>query len=206
VWSIPGLKKVGSGIAQQIVKAVTSDWQLSGIWAANTPSTYTVGASFQNGAGNQQITGSPDFGGRVKVIGNPGSGCNTSDAFRQFNTSAFAPPAVGSVGLESGNDYMRGCFYQQFDLALQREFRVFGETRRLSFRVDAFNAFNQSHITGRNTTMQVVSHTDSTIVNLPFDSSGNLISTRSQPRTAGFGMANGFQGARTIQAWLRFRF
>ena len=122
VWSIPALN-VGSGFTQQLVKAVTRDWQLSGIWSANTASAYTVGASFQNGAGNQQITGSPDFGGRIKVIADPGGGC-TGDIYRQFNISAFAPPAVGSVGLESGNDYMRGCFYQQWDLALQREFRL----------------------------------------------------------------------------------
>jgi hypothetical protein len=204
VYSIPGLKNVGHGFAQQMVKAATSDWQLSGIWAANTPSTYTVGVSFQNGAGNQNITGSPDFGGRVRLVGNPGSGCS-GDIFRQFSTSAFAPPAVGSVGLESGVDYMRGCFYQQFDLALQREFRL-GETRRLSFRIDAFNAFNQSHITGRWTTMNVASTTDPTIMNLPFDSSGNLISSRSQPRTAGFGMANAFQNARNLQVWFRFTF
>jgi hypothetical protein len=205
VWSIPALKNVGSGLAQQVVKAVTSDWQLSGIWSANTASAYTVGYSFQSGAGNQQITGSPDFGGRIKVIADPGGGCNSSNIYRQFDTSAFAPPAVGSVGLESGNDYMRGCFYQQIDLALQREF-LLGESRRFSFRIDAFNVFNQSHITGRNATMQVTSHTNSTIVNLPFDSSGNLIPTRSTPRSSGFGMATGFQGARTIQAWLRFRF
>jgi hypothetical protein len=208
VYSIPALKNIGSGSANQVLKAVTSDWQLSGIWSANTASAYTVGYSFQNGAGNQQITGSPDFGGRITVKSNPGGGCNTSDIYRQFSVSAFAPPAVGSVGLESGNDYMRGCFYQQFDLALQREFRVarLGEGRRLSFRIDAFNAFNQSHITGRNGTMTVTNLTDSTIVNLPYDASGNLIPTRSTPRSSGFGMATNFQGARTIQLWLRVTF
>jgi hypothetical protein len=205
VWSIPALKNVGSGFGQQVIHSVTRDWQLSGIWAANSPSAYTVGYSFQNGAGNQNITGSPDYGARVRIIGNPGSGCNTSDIYHQFNTAAFAPPQVGSVGLESGMDYLRGCFYQQFDLALQREFRL-GESRRLSFRLDAFNVFNQSHITGRNTTMTVASTTDPTIQNLPFDSNGRLLASRSQPRTAGFGMVNGYQAARTIQAWLRFTF
>jgi hypothetical protein len=205
VWSIPALKNLGSGPAAQIVKAVTRDWQLSGIWAANTPDTYTVGYSFQNGAGNQQITGSPDFSGRVKLIGDPGSGCS-GDPYRQFNTSAFAPPQVGSVGMESGNDYMRGCWYQQYDFALQRDFRLGGETRRVSFRLDAFNAFNQSHITGRNTGMQVRSQSDATIVNLPFDASGNLVPGRSRPNSSGFGLATGYQNARTIQAWLRFTF
>ena len=179
MWAIPGPKNIGSGAASQVVKAVTRDWQLSGIWSATTPATYGVTPitpSFQNGAGNQNITGSPDFGGRVRIIGDPCSGCS-SDIYKQFNTAAFAPPQVGSVGLESGVDYVRGCFQQQFDLALQRDFH-FGEKRRLSFRLDAFNAFNQSHITGRNTTFQVASTTDPTIVNLPFDSSGKLISSR----------------------------
>ncbi|HUI56563.1 MAG TPA: carboxypeptidase-like regulatory domain-containing protein [Bryobacteraceae bacterium] len=199
VYSIPAVKN------QPVLHAVTRDWQLSGIWAANSPTAYTVGYSFQNGAGNQNITGSPDYGGRVTVKGNPGSGCNSGNIYNQFNTSAFAPPQVGSVGLESGVDYMRGCFYQQFDLALQREFR-FGETRRLSFRLDAFNAFNQSHITTRNTTMTVASTTDPTIVNLPFDSSGNLLSSHLRPNTSGFGQVTGWQAARTLQAWLRFTF
>ena len=37
MWSIPGLNNFGSGAGQQIVKAVTGDWQLSGIWTATTP-------------------------------------------------------------------------------------------------------------------------------------------------------------------------
>jgi len=205
VFDIPAAGTAGSGLVHHVVKSVTRDWQLSGIWAANTPSTYTVGYSFQNGAGNQNITGSPDFGGRVRIIGNPGNGCNTNDIYHQFNTAAFAPPLVGSVGLDSGVDYLRGCFFQQFDLALQRSFR-FGETRRLSFRLDAFNALNQSHITGRATNMTVASPTDFTIQNLPFDNNGNLIPTRSQPRNAGFGMVSGYQNPRTLQAWLRFTF
>ncbi|MGQ9633141.1 MAG: carboxypeptidase regulatory-like domain-containing protein [Bryobacteraceae bacterium] len=204
VYSLPGLQNFGSGFAQKAIKAVTSDWQVSGIWTANSPTAYTVGYSFQSG-GNQNITGSPNYGGRVRIVGDPGRGCNTSDIFRQFNTSAFLPPEIGSVGLESGMDYLRGCFYQQFDLALQRDFKI-TEGMRLSFRLDAFNAFNQSHITGRNTTMQVVSPTNYTIVNLPFDSSGNLIPARTQPRQAGFGMANSYQTARRLQAWVRFTF
>ena len=112
---------------------------------------------------------------------------------------------MGSVGLESGQDYMRGCFYQQFDIALQRDIR-FGETRRLEFRVDAFNAFNQSHATRINTSAQFASLTNNSIVNLPYDSSGNLIPTRSQPKNAGFGVANSYQGPRTLQMWLRFTF
>jgi hypothetical protein len=172
--------------ARQVLRAVASKWQLS-----------VSGASFQNDAGNQNITGSPEYGGRVRLIGDPGAGCS-GDIYRQFNTAAFGTPTVGIVGLESRPDYLRGCWNQQFDLALQREFSL-GESRHLSFQLDAFNAFNQSHITGRNTTMTVTSTTDPTILNLPFDSAGKLLAARSQPRTAGFGMASGYQSARTLR-------
>ena len=204
VWDIPGTKGRSSA-SQTIMRWVTNDWRLSGIWTANTPSTYAIGVSYQNGAGSQNITGSPNYGYRTRIIGDPGSGCNYSDIYRQFNTAAFAPPLVGSVGLESGNGYLRGCFYQQLDLAVERSIRL-GETRRISIRLDAFNAPNQTHITGRNTNMNVASQSDSSITNLPFDSAGNLIPTRSQPKNAGFGVANGYQGARSLQAWIRFVF
>jgi hypothetical protein len=41
---------------------------------------------------------------------------------------------------------------------------------------------------------------------LVFDASGNLITSRSLPKNAGFGVANGYQGARNLQAQLRFYF
>ena len=81
-----------------------------------------------------------------------------------------------------------------------------GETRKLSFRLDAFNAFNQSHITGRNTTYQVANTSSSTAVNNVFDASGNLLSSRLKPNTSGFGQATGWQTERRLQVWLRFAF
>ena len=89
-----------------------NDWQLSGIWTASTGDAYTVGFSYQNGGGNVNLTGSPDYGARIRIVGDPGRGCS-SDLYRQFNTAAFQGPLVGSVGLESGNDYLHGCFSQR---------------------------------------------------------------------------------------------
>ena len=45
-----------------------------------------------------------------------------------------------------------------------------------------------------------------TIQNLPFDANGNLIVARSLPRGAGFGVATGYQPARTVQLQVRFSF
>ena len=117
VWEIPGLK---SGAT--MLKWLTNDWRFSGVWTASTGGAYTVGVSYQGGGGNQNITGSPNYAGRVRVLQNPGSGCST-DVYRQFNAAAFTGPAVGSVGLESDSDYLRGCFNQTTDLAIAREIR-----------------------------------------------------------------------------------
>ena len=208
VWDLPDIKDGGS--AMKTLGYIVNDWQVSGIWTGTTGAAYTVGVSYQGGAtgnGNQNITGSPNYGGRVNIIGDTGSGCS-SDPYRQFNTAAFAGPAVGSVGLESGADYLRGCFGSALDLSLVRNVPLGGH-RNLQFRLDVFNAPNQAGITNRNATMQLTSPTNGTQVNLPFDASGNLITTRSQPKNAGFGVASGnnaYQNPRTLQAQLRFSF
>ena len=46
-----------------------------------------------------------------------------------------------SVGLESGNGYLRGCFSSVLDLAVARNIRL-GGNRNLQLRVDMFNAPN----------------------------------------------------------------
>jgi hypothetical protein len=197
--------KGADGFAGQVAKLATNGWQLSGIWSANTGTAYAIGTSFQDGASTTtDITGSGDYGGNVSLIGNPGSGCS-GNLYQQFNTAAFAPPAVGSVGLSSPQyPYIRGCFFQDLDLSLQRQIRI-KERVSLSVRLDAFNAMNQDHITGRNTTMQVTSPTNATIVNLPL-ANGALVSSRDQPKDAGFGMANAFQSPRSLQIWARIVF
>ena len=203
VWEIPGTKR-GDNMGLQALKWLTNDWRLSGVWSANTGGAYTIGVSYQGGGGNQNITGSPNYGGRTRILSDPGSGC-VGDIYRQFNAGAFTGPSVGSVGLESGSDYLRGCYFQALDLSVSREMRL-GETRRLQFRLDIFNAPNEARITGRNATMALVSPLDQSVTNLPFDASGNLIPARSQPKNAGFGVANGYQGRRSLQAQLRFVF
>ena len=135
----------------------------------------------------------------------PGSGCS-SDPYKQFNTAAFQGPPIGSVGLESGNDYVRSCFISTLDLSIARDIRL-GGARVIQLRVDMFNAPNAAGITDRNATMKLTSPNDPiTVTNLPFDANGNLIPARSLPKNAGFGVANGYQNPRTIQMQIRFSF
>ena len=205
IWDLPDIR--GDGSMRHAIGWLANDWQLSGVWTASTGGAYTVGVSYQGGAtgnGNQNITGSPNYGGRVRIVGDPGSGCS-SDPYRQFVTAAIAGPLPGSLGLESGADYLRGCFSSAFDMAIARNIRL-GGGRQVQFRLDIFNALNEARVTGRNTTLSLASPLDQTVTNLPFDASGNLVASRSQPKNAGVGVANGYQGPRTLQAQIRFSF
>jgi hypothetical protein len=205
VWDLPDIKSDGATL--RALGFIANDWQLSGVWTASTGGAYAVGVSYQGGAtgnGNQNITGSPNYGGRVRVVGDPGAGCS-ANPYRQLNADAFGAPLVGSVGLESRNDYLRGCFASAFDLAIARNIR-FGGNRQVQLRLDMFNAPNEARITGRNATLSVASPTDPTPANLAFDAAGNLLPTRSLPKNAGFGVANGYQNPRTLQAQIRFSF
>ncbi|MEO8484026.1 MAG: carboxypeptidase-like regulatory domain-containing protein [Acidobacteriota bacterium] len=203
VWDLPDLKS--DRPALRAVGLVINDWQLSGIWTGSTGSAYSVGFSYQNGGSNVNLTGSPDFGARINIVGDPGAGCS-GDPYRQFNTSAFQGPSVGSVGLESGNNYVKGCSSSALDLSIARNIRL-GGGRAVQLRVDLFNAPDQAGITGRNASISLANPNDPiTAQNLPFDASGNLIDSRSRPRGAGFGVANGYQSPRSVQAQVRFQF
>ena len=203
VWNLPRFS--GDSPALRVLGHVLNDWNLSGIWSGQTGSAYTVGFNYQSGGGNVNLTGSPDYAARVRVVGDAGSGCS-SDPLRQFNAAAFQGPLVGSVGLESGNDYAKGCFQSQMDLAIARTIRL-GGSRSVQLRVDVFNAFNQAAITNRNTTMNLSSPADPvTITNLPYDAAGNVVDSRSRPRGAGFGVATGYQAPRSLQLQARFSF
>jgi hypothetical protein len=118
------------------------------------------------------------FAPRIRIVGDPGKGCS-SDVCRQFNTTAFQGPLVGSVGLESANGYLHGCFSSVLDLSIARNIRL-GGGRNLQLRVDMFNAPNAAGITGRNTTLQLSSTADPvTPLNLPFDATATSCPTGS---------------------------
>jgi hypothetical protein len=203
VWDMPDMS-YGGGL-QRAIATIVNDWQLSGIWTGATGSPYAIGFSYQSGGTSTNLTGSPDYGARIRLVDDTGGGCS-SDVYRQFNTAAFNGPLVGSVGLESGNAYMKGCFSSVFDLAIARNFRL-GGNRLIQLRVDMFNAPNSAIITGRNSTVSLASPSDPvTALNLPFDAAGNLIPARSLPRGAGFGVATNYQAPRSVQVQIRFSF
>lgn len=203
VWALPRISTQNGALRPLALLA--NDWQVSGVWTGTSATPYTVGFAYQSGGSSVNLTGSPDYGARIRIVGEPGAGCS-DDRYRQFNAAAFAGPLPGSVGLESGANYLKGCFVQALDLSLARNIPL-GGTRNIQLRIDMFNAFNQAIATGRNATVNLSSPDDPTTArNLPFDANGNLIESRSTPRNAGFGGVTAYQAPRSVQAQIRFSF
>jgi hypothetical protein len=204
VWDMPDMTTSGAGAAKKTLGYIINDWQLSGIWTGTSGNRYDLGYSFQTNGQNVNITGSPDFGGRVTYVKDPGAGCS-GNQYAQFDTTMTTPPTYGSVGLESGRNILIGCPSNVIDLSLARTIRL-GGARELRFQVDAFNAFNIVNINGRNTTINYTSPTDLTILNSQYNADGTIPSNRLLPRNAGFGAATGAEALRSFQAMIRFSF
>jgi hypothetical protein len=222
VWDLPDM--AASRAPLRVLGYLVNDWQLSGIWTASTgnlnplTSPYSVGYSYQNGGSSAILTGSPDYGARVRIVGDPGSGCS-SDPYRQFNTAAFQGPLPNSVGLESGAGYLHGCFVNALDLSIARNIRL-GGGKNLQLRADLFNAPNAAAITNRNTTLVLANPNDPVTNVAPvFDpvtgllndgvnltSTGARSTDRSKPKNAGFGVATAYQTPRNVQLQVRFSF
>ena len=164
LWMLPSMSSGALG-------ALINDWQVAGVWTAATGQPYAVAYTYSSGGSNINLTGSPDYGARVRIVGDTGSGCS-GDSLRQFRANAFQGPISPSVGLESGNGYLQGCFQSALDMSISKQIRLPGN-KSVSFRADIFNFLNQAIVTGRNTSMQLASPNDPvTIVNLPVDASG----------------------------------
>ncbi len=202
VWNLPNLTR--SGMAGSVVGAIVNDWQLSGVFTGTSGATYDSTFSYNSNGANVNLTGSPNYPARIRVIGDPGSGCST-DQYRQFNTSAFAGPTYNSTGLESGANLLTGCFDKTTDFSIARNFRIRGG-RQAQIRLEMFNAFNTVVIDGRVTQLQLNSPTDLTVRNNQYLADGSLNPARLKPRDAGYGAANSAQAMRSVQVQLRFQF
>ena len=150
------------------------------------------------------LTGSPDYGARIRIVGDTGSGCS-SNQYAQFNTAAFAGPTYNSNGMESGQNYMNACGTSIWDLALARNIRL-GGTRNFQIRVEVYNALNSAYFTGRHTTVTLNNPTDKVVQNPQYNADGSLVSGRMKPNNAGFGGVTGATAPLTSQLQIRFGF
>ena len=86
---------------------------------------------------DRALTGEAGVQRANQILGDP---YGDSDSLNYLNPSAFAQPALGTIGNMSPNN-IQGPGTWQFDMALSRTFEV-REAQRLEFRGEAFNVTN----------------------------------------------------------------
>ena len=126
---------------------VIGNWQFNGIatFTSGIPYTACVGGQEDiagiGGTEYNQCGGPGSSGGyeRMDLVGNPKLSNPTRAEW--FSKNAFAVPAAGTYG-NLGRDTLRSDPYKNFDLSLFRQFPI-TENKRLEFRFEMFNAFNQ---------------------------------------------------------------
>jgi hypothetical protein len=176
------LPKLGTKMGVRPAKWVFDNWEVSGTTTFQTGGPVTPGFNTQP---STDISGSTE-GARINLIGNPALAKGDRTFYREFNTAAFALPAQGTLGT-GGVNYLYGPGTNNWDLSVTKQFRVFSESRFLSFRGEFYNAFNHTQFSGWNTTA-TFSPTGQLLTNTPF------------------GQANGARLPRYIQLSARFTF
>jgi hypothetical protein len=131
VYSLP----FGSGgkfqTGRSAIDYVIGGWQLNSIVTLTSGPPYTVQA-----AGDIANTGNvTEF---ANLVGNPNLSNPTPHEW--FNTAAIASPAPFTFG-NLGRNSLRSDWFHNVDLSLFREFPL-TESKRLEFRAEFFNAFN----------------------------------------------------------------
>ena len=120
-----------------VITTVLNGWQLSGI--TSFVSGQPLGVSF--GTTNaEDITGTSDLTPRTVIVGNAVLPKDQRTFNRFFNTSAFALPAVGTVG-DAGKAVIRGPGVNNNIV----------ERMELRLRLEAYNAFNHTQFSTVNT-------------------------------------------------------
>jgi len=192
IWEIP--KTSARGVLGQIANG----WQFSGVYRYQSGQPYNVTVSVP-GINSKNFLGTGNTAPpRVVLVGDPGSG-HSSDPYRQLNAAAFTIPQPGTIGLDSGRNFLTTAPTNNWDLSLSKSFYM-GGVRKLEFRLDAFNALNHTQFYTLNTTLTVRSLTDPTPTNLPYDANGNIVNP------SGFGAVTAVRPPRTLQLQARFLF
>ena len=202
IWLSPGIK--GNAFLEQ----VTKDWQIASVVTASSGGAYTPGYSYNTAGSNVNITGSPDWGGRVVLGNNLGSGCSEQPV-----------PAVQRRGHNRADlrQLKHGVGPQLSALLSEQERRSFGHPKdqlRQDLHRDSPARVPRGHIQRaqyrghqRCEHHRDLQHPDG---NGPAKQSvhydGNINPARLQPKSAGLGAATGAQSMRNLQLQLRFQF
>jgi hypothetical protein len=151
------LPRASSLLHNPLVKRVFDDWQVSGIFTAQSGAPTGLTYSYSP---SQDITGSATDSGRVILVGNPTQSKSQDAAtFTAFNVNAIAAPPPATCEApnapficwgNAGKDVFRGPGINNWDMSLFKNMR-FGEKWRGQLRLEAYNIWNHAQFTTVNT-------------------------------------------------------
>ena len=139
VYELPIGKGKQLSTGNNVADYIVGNWQFNGIarFYSGRPYTVGIGGDIANTGNNNCCDG---FYERLNLVGDPHLSNPAPE--RWFNTTSFAAPAPFTFG-NSGRNILRTDSAQNFDLSVFRSFPLpKREGMRLTFRAEAFNAFN----------------------------------------------------------------
>ncbi|MGH9436714.1 MAG: carboxypeptidase regulatory-like domain-containing protein [Terriglobia bacterium] len=190
VYNVPSLPTGLGGFNNRFTRAIFNHWQVSGISTFQSGTPFGVNLDVA-GVSGLNITGTPSWGPAPVCIGDPSAGISGSP-FNRINASAFAVPAVGSIGLGCSRNFMYGPGISDWDVSLQKNIPL-TERVRLELRGEAFNIFNHTQFSGVQNTIDFSGLNSPVVTNLPFNANGVLVNT------GGFGAVSGSRSPRILQ-------
>jgi hypothetical protein len=127
------------------LRKITSNWQMSTIFQAQSGYPFTVSV-FGDTANAGTLLGENPI--RANYTGQPVFGPGTHTADRWFNPDAFATPPAYTFG-NAGRNSVYGPGLQTLDVAVVRVFAV-TEKLRFQIRGEFFNALNHTNLDAPN--------------------------------------------------------
>jgi hypothetical protein len=122
---------------------IAGDWQIAAIHQMQTGFPFTVSVFGDTANAGALLNVNPV---RANVVSGQSSSLPEDErsADRWLNTAAFVTPPAYTFG-DVGRNSIYGPGLQKTDIALQRDFGLFGQTK-LQFRAEAFNVFNHTNL------------------------------------------------------------
>jgi len=143
IYQAPKLHIIG-----RVGRQVISGWQLNGITTSRTGHSLNVlSGTDTNVDGIAQD--------RPDVVGNPnisGDRTRAQQIAKFFDTTAFAKPAAGVLYGNAGRNVVTSPAAVSWNAAAMKEFAI-SERKKLQFRTDFFNLFNQVNLGNPNVTL-----------------------------------------------------
>ncbi len=152
IYDTPKVAKGGNFLDNPVGRAVFNGWTISGVTAMTTGSPTNVGWTI-SGLSNlaERYTGDPTWGARVVLKGNPQVSGDKRTIYSWLDSSVLAPPAKGSVGLESALRYIYNPGVNNWNVSIFKSFPyTSNEQRFIQVRLEMFNAPNHTQFSGFN--------------------------------------------------------